>query len=112
VSLDYAAEHLTAAVRALGTSEAPLQQRLQTAWDDHVQNVWEKPCLTSELLREFRDLWQRYTAPSDDRQSTILRTLEHDELAAAVGELIALTIRTAVAADRGPDTRLATLADL
>lgn len=83
------------------------------AWDAHVQNVWAKPCLTSELLREFRDLWHRYTAPSDDRPSTILRTMEHDELAAAVEELLGLTIRTAVEADRtGSEARLATLADL
>ena len=70
MSLDYAADHLTAAVRSLATSERLLAERLQIAWDDHVQMVWMKPCLTRDLLREFRDLWRRHTALTDDRQST------------------------------------------
>ena len=79
MSLRYASDHLTAAVRSLATSEGRLDERLQTAWDEHVQMVWMKPCLTRDLLREFRDLWQRYTAPSDDRQSTKLLELTDDE---------------------------------
>ena len=75
MSLGYATEHLTAAVCSLAVSEDPLAERLQVAWDQHVQMVWMKPCLTHDLLREFRDLWQRYTAPSDDRRSTKLRAL-------------------------------------
>jgi hypothetical protein len=50
VSLDEAAEHLTTAVRSLATSESPLGERLQTAWDEHVQLVWKKPCLTREAV--------------------------------------------------------------
>jgi len=83
MSLDYAADHLTAAVRSLATSEYPLAERLQTVWDEHVQVVWMKPCLTRHLLREFRDMWQRYTAPSDDRRSTKLRGLTREELVGA-----------------------------
>ena len=79
MSLDYAASHLTAGVRLIATSEEPLAERLQTAWHESVQMVWMKPCLTRDLLREFRELWQRYTAPSNDRQSTALRSLTHDE---------------------------------
>ena len=40
MSLGYAAEHLSAAVRSLAVSEEPLAERLQVAWDDHVQMVW------------------------------------------------------------------------
>ena len=84
--MDYAANHLTAAVRLLATSELPLRERLQSAWDEHVQMVWMKPCLTHDLLREFRDLWQRYTAVSDDGRGTKLRPpLTHAETVRAIG---------------------------
>jgi hypothetical protein len=113
MSLDYAADHLTAAVRSLATSEDPLAERLQTVWDEHVQMVWMKPCLTRDLLSEFRDLWQRYTAPSDDRRSTKLRGLTREELVSAVDELVSLATNVAVAsAHASGDERLATLADL
>jgi hypothetical protein len=113
MSLDYASDHLTAAVRSLATSEDRLAERLQTAWDEHVQMVWMKPCLTRDLLREFRDLWQRYTAPSDNRQSTKLRGLTRDELVMAIERLVSLATKVAVAARQASgDERLATLADL
>src|SRR5947208_3598835 len=113
MSLDYASDHLTAAVAFLATSEDQLAARVQRAWDEHVQMVWMKPCLTSDLLREFRDLWHRYTAPSDDRRSTKLRTLTNDELVLAIESLVALTTKVAVAAAQASgDERLATLADL
>lgn len=113
MSLDYAASHLTAGVRLLATSEHLLADRLQTAWDENVQMVWMKPCLTRDLLREFRDMWQRYTAPSSDRQSTKLRTLTHEELVVAIEELVALATKVvAAAAQVSPDEPLATLADL
>ena len=113
MSLDYAADHLTAAVRSLATSEHPLADRLQTAWDEHVQMVWMKPCLTRDLLLEFRDLWQRYTAPSGDRRSTKLRELTHEQLVCAVDEVVSLATHVAVASDQDSgDETLATLADL
>ena len=89
-----------------------MAERLQTAWDEHVQMVWMKPCLTRDLLREFRDLWQRFTAPSDDRQSTMLRELTRDESVTAIEELVSLAKKVAVAAAASPQERLATLADL
>lgn len=102
-----------AAVTSLASSERPLPERLQVAWDDHVQMLWMKPCLTSGLLREFRDFWHRYTAPSDDRTSTKLRVLTRDELACAIDELVALSARTTGVAAQSPDGGLlATLADL
>ena len=112
MSLDYASDHLSAAVRSLATSEDRLAERLQTAWDEHVQMVWMKPCLSRDLLREFRDLWQRYTAPSDDRRSTKLRGLTRDESVAAIEELVSLSDKVAVAAAASPQEPLATLADL
>jgi hypothetical protein len=113
VSLEYASDHLIAAVSSLASSERPLQERLQLVWDDHVQMLWMKPCLTSELLREFRDFWHLYTAPSDDRTSTTLRVLSGDELKCAIDELVALSARTTVVAAQSADGGiLATLADL
>ena len=107
MSLRYASDHLTAAVRSLATSEDPLAERLQNAWDEHVQMVWMKPCLTRVLLREYRDLWQRYTAPSDDRRSTKLREFTHDQSAAAIESLVLLADRVAVAVRTSPDEPLA-----
>jgi hypothetical protein len=112
MSLEYASEHLTAAVQALAASEAPLVERLQAAWDEHVQMVWMKPCLTHDLLREFRDLWQDYTAPSDDRQSTKLRALTRDEAATAIRRVVLLANGVVAEAARPGEKQLATLADL
>lgn len=113
MSLDYASDHLTAAVTSLASSEGPLHERLQCAWDDHVQMLWMQPCLTADLLRDFRDLWHRYTAPSDDRTSTQLRALTRRELEGAIDQLVALSVRTAVVSATSPaDAPLATLADL
>ena len=112
MSLDYASDHLSAAVRSLATSEDRLAERLQTAWDEHVQMLWMKPCLTRDLLREFRDLWRDYTAPSEDRESTKLRDLTHDESRVAIERLVSLANMVAVAAAAPGDEPLATLADL
>ena len=113
MSLEYASDHLTAAVKSLASSERSLQERLQVAWDDHVQMLWMKPCLTTDLLHDFRDFWHRYTAPSDDRTSTNLRALTRDELQSAIDQLVTLSARTTVvAAQSPPDVPLATLADL
>jgi hypothetical protein len=112
MSLEYASDHLTAAVRSLATSEDQLRERLQIAWDEHVQMVWMRPCLTRELLREFRDLWRAYTAPSDDRQSTALRELSPDECVKAIEWLVSLTNKVVAAAAVSGEEQLATLADL
>ncbi len=112
MSLKYASDHLVGAVEALASSELPLQERLQLAWDEHVQMVWMKPCLTAELLREFRDFWRRYTAPSDDRTSTKLRELSRVERKSAISELVALSSRVTNLASSTSDQALATLADL
>jgi len=112
MSLDYASDHLTAAVRSLATSERPLLERLQISWDEHVQMVWMKPCLTLDLLRDFRELWRSYTALSDDRESTKLRALTPDEAVVAIESLVSLAGAVAVAAATRTDEPLATLTDL
>jgi hypothetical protein len=113
MSLEYAADHLRTAVRDLAASEQPLPERVQAVWNEHGQMVRMKPCLTRELLRDFRDLWHRYTAPSHDRHSTKFRRLDALQLGRAVEDLEALSTRVAVAAARKePEDRLATLADL
>jgi hypothetical protein len=113
MSLDYGADHLVAAVRSVAGSDGPLQTRLQTVWDESVQHLWEKPCLTTDLLAQFKGLWDGVTDPTAGPRSTRLRELTESEAVAAVNELIALAVQTAVAAsDATPDVRLATLADL
>jgi hypothetical protein len=113
MSLDDARNHLARAVRSLASGDEPLAVRAQAAWDEHVQLLWIKPCLTVELLRDFRDVWRRYTAPSDDRHSTTLRELSHEELIGLVDDLVSLLLGTAVAAAQpGEGAHLATLADL
>jgi hypothetical protein len=75
--------------------------------------VWIRPCVTGDLLGRFRDMWHQSTAPSDDRRSTKLRTLTHEELVLAVDELVSLVAIVAVtAAQASGDTHLATVADL
>ena len=76
MGLDYAAEHLLAAVRSVAVSEGQLRTRLQTAWDESVQLVWEKPCLTPELLARFKALWDRVTDETAGPRSTRLRQFE------------------------------------
>ena len=64
-------------------------------------------------LREFRDLWQRCAAPSNDRQSTALRSLTHDEAVLAIEDIVSLATKVAAAAASvSPDEPLATLAGL
>src|SRR3954449_13345999 len=111
MSLEYASDHLTAAVRSLATSEDQLVRRLQDVWDEHVQMVWMKPCLTRDLLRDFRDLWQRYTAPSDDRQATKLRAMTDAEASTAIDEVVAHLVATVAVGAREPEPQLATLKD-
>jgi hypothetical protein len=67
MSLDYTANHLTAAFRSLATSEDPLAERLQTVWDEQVQMVWMKPCLTRELLGEATDMAVASARATGDR---------------------------------------------
>lgn len=112
MSLDYAAGHLRDCVLALALGEVPLQERLQRTWDEHVQMVWMKRCLTRDLLRDFKELWERYTAPADDPHSTKLRPLTAAEAAVAITTLVDLSTRTSIAASQPNPEQLATLADL
>lgn len=113
MSLDYAADLLLAAVGSVAASEGPLPSRLQKAWDESVQLVWEKPCLTTDLLARFKELWERCTDPTAGPRSTLLRQMSESEAIAAVDELLALAVQTAIAAAQPPEgVRLATLADL
>jgi hypothetical protein len=94
-------------------SEGPLQTRLQIAWDESVQHVWERPCLTTELLARFKALWDQVSDPTAGPRRIRLRQLTASEAVAAADELIALAVRTAVTASQAPDdVKLATLADL
>ncbi len=111
MTLEYAADQLEAAVRLLATGEAEPDARLQTAWAECVQMIWMKPCLTQDLLRQFKALWEEYTAPSDDPRSTKLRQLTRDEFVGAVDDLLGLWVGI-IEAEAVGETELATLADL
>jgi hypothetical protein len=74
--------------------------------------LWLKPCLTAELLSQFRDLWQYNTAPSNNRTSTKLRDLTRVELERAVDELLLMSARVTAVLSQSPDVALATLTDL
>jgi hypothetical protein len=91
----YALDHMTAATVSLATSQEALAPRLQRAWHDHVQHVWEKPCLSPELAIEFRALWERYTAPAADPHSTGIRTLDETEERAMAADVVAFSIAVA-----------------
>jgi hypothetical protein len=104
--LAYGVEHLTEAVAALASGEGTLATRLETCWTAHVQMVWMKPCLTPPMLDEFRSLWERYTAPSDDPHSTVLREMSTVELATAARHVVDLAFAAAsVAATSPPDAQ-------
>jgi hypothetical protein len=77
--IGYAVNQLRTAVLTLAGSGS-LQERLQTAWTGNVQMLWTDRYLPDHLNDRFRTLWERYTAPSDDPRSTILRTMDDREL--------------------------------
>jgi hypothetical protein len=93
VTTQIAVDHLAAATAALASGGDPLPVRLQAAWHDHVQHVWEQRCLSAELLVEFRSLWERYTAPSDDPRSTVVRALTPGEQVAMAIDVVTFTVR-------------------
>lgn len=101
MALDYAVEHLRGALATLATTHGDVQERLQQAWIDNVQMLWMTMCLPQQLNPRFKELWERYTAPSEDRHATTLRTLSDVELRTAVDEVIALALDVVAADARG-----------
>jgi hypothetical protein len=103
VSIEYAVEELTAAVKVLAADGADLSTRLQRAWDAHYQNLWTSVYLPEHLNVRFKELWETYTAPSDDRFSTKLREMSDEELAELASAIVQLAVDTASAAARGEE---------
>ena len=99
--IDYAVAELTAAVKVLATGHEPPKDRLQLAWDTHFQNLWTSVYLPEHLNTRFKEMWKTYTAPSDDRFSTKLRSMDDAELSEAACALVDLAVDTARAAARG-----------
>jgi len=85
------------ALVTIGADDGTPLERLQRAWTDHVQHVWEAPHITGELADRFRALWERYTGPGDDPHRTNLREMSNDEVRAGVTELIELALDVAAA---------------
>lgn len=101
MALDYATEHLHGALVTLASSDGPSMARLQRAWTDNVQMLWMTMCLPDPLNGRFKELWERYTAPSDDPHATTLRELDDAELTAAITAVIDLALDTKAADTRG-----------
>src|SRR5438270_3593985 len=102
MALPYAVEHLTAAVTTLSATDAPLAVRLQRAWTESVQELWETMCLPADLNDRFRAMWHDYTQRSkDDPNTTTLRTMTDAELTRMAQDLVALALATVAADARG-----------
>ena len=93
--LDRAVLFLRQAIERVATGDEAAQARLQRAWSDHVQLLWEQKYLPDDLNERFKQLWRSYTAQTDDPKTTQLRDLSEDQRAAAIRELIALTMDAA-----------------
>jgi hypothetical protein len=85
------------ALVTVGADDGTRLERLQRAWTDHVQHVWEAPHVTGELADRFRTLWERYTGPGDDPHRTNVRAMSDGEVRAAVTELVELALDVAAA---------------
>ena len=102
MSLSYAVDHLSAAVITLASADDPLADRLQRAWTDHVQELWQTMCLTTNLNEQFRAMWREYTHRSDeDPHTSVLRGMTGSELAEMAQKLVALALATIAADARG-----------
>src|SRR4051794_10986885 len=101
MALDYAVAHLRGALATLASTEGDLRERLQRAWIDNIQMLWMIMCLPEQLNPRFKELWERYTAPSEDRHATTLRDLVEGELRSAIDEVIALALDVVAADARG-----------
>jgi hypothetical protein len=85
------------ALVTVGADDGTPFERLQRAWTDHVQHVWEAPHIAGELADRFRALWERYTGPGEDPHRTNLRSMNDREVRAAVTELVGLALDVAAA---------------
>jgi hypothetical protein len=101
MGIEYAVEQLSSAVETLAGSDQPLVERVQRVWDERIQNLWSSVYLTSELNERFKAMWNRYTAPSSDPRSTVVRQMAPDELARVATEIVGLALDTVAASARG-----------
>jgi hypothetical protein len=85
------------ALVTVGADDGTPFERLQRAWTDHVQHVWEARHIAGDLADRFRALWERYTGPGDDPHRTNLRAMSDSEVRAAVTELVELALDVAAA---------------
>jgi hypothetical protein len=97
MALAYAVQQLTAAVRLLAIGSAFPDQRLQQVWADQVANLRTSVYLPEHLNEQFKQMWARYAAPSDDPRSTALRDLPAEDQRAAVSASFDLAFATVVA---------------
>jgi len=86
-----------AALVTIGSSTGTPHDRLQRAWTNQVQHVWEARHVDGELADRFRALWEAYTGDGDDPHRTNLRDLSDGEIDLAVGQLVDLALDVAAA---------------
>lgn len=104
MSLPYAVDHLSAAATALASADAPLADRLQRTWSDHVQELWQTMCLPTNLNEQFRAMWHEYTQRSEaDPHTSALRALTDAELAELARKIVALALDAVAADARGEE---------
>jgi hypothetical protein len=101
MGIDYGVEQLQAAVTNLADGDRSLAERLQAVWDAHIQNLWSSVHLTEDLNERFKDMWTRFTAPSDHPRATTLRAMSSQELAEAAAEVVALAFDATATHARG-----------
>jgi hypothetical protein len=92
--LDYARVQLRHALECVAVGNEPAQARLQKAWTQYVQMLWERKCLPDDLNERFKQLWANHTEKTDDPRTTQLRELPENQLTSAISELIGLAIDT------------------
>lgn len=99
--IDHGIEQLTAAAQALAHGVGPLEERLQAAWVDQLENLWSSVYLPDDLNERFRRIWNQFTDTSLDPHSSSLKTLSGEDLAAAVDAVLGLAFDAVAARAAG-----------
>ena len=88
--IEYARAQLHKAVERLADESLRPRERLQSAWTNNVQYLWERKYLPDVLNDRFKEMWRRYTLRNEDPRTTVLRDLTDDDLERAFSELRSL----------------------
>ena len=98
--INFGVEELVLAAKSVARSDGELRARLQSAWTDHVQNLWSNIFLPGHLNDRFKTLWETYTAQSDDPRETTIRDLTPEEQVEMADAIVDLATDAVAAAAR------------